>query len=66
MRPSSTGVAQLMMWRMPLGYSMSSRRQNGKYQLLRIRRSVSSSVLPVTWCATGGLRMSMTVVAWKP
>ena len=36
MRPSAIGVAQLkMMWRMPDGYSMSSRRQNGMNHLLR-------------------------------
>ncbi len=41
MRPSSIGVAQLTMtWRTPDGYSMSSRRLNGRYHWFRIERVV--------------------------
>ena len=42
------GVKQLMMaWRMPPGYSMSSRREKGRQEALRMRRVVTASVTPL-------------------
>jgi hypothetical protein len=58
------GVKQLMMmWRTPLGYSMSSRREKGRKYALRMWRVVIGSVTPlIAWNFTG-LVASMTVSA---
>ena len=67
MRPSAIGVAQLkMMWRMPDGYSMSSRRQNGMNHRLRMCRLVVGALVPVMRAACGGLLMVTMVSASKP
>jgi hypothetical protein len=56
MLTSSTGAAELkMMRRSPDGYLMSSDRQNGVNQALRMRRVVTQSRVPVTRKASGGL-----------